>query len=318
MFKLDGNFIGDPWFYIEGETAHMWFLTMPASMGREQRWKHWDIGYAVSTDLIHWEYQGIALSRGEDDCWDSQKLATGSVIKRDGLYRMAYTGHRKNFLNIQYAGMAYSEDLEHWTKLSDNPTSEPDNTIYDQGNRDNPPYSSHWRDPFMVQDGETVYALTCAQEKECDPDIKGVVGLSQSNDMKTWELLPPLETDRMARQMECPNIHHINGMWYLVFSCSPGMIADSFKEQFPDLTFGSSIFSMTSDSMFGPYIIHGTGLVREPNSVPVMYAGQLVCFRDMWYIMGFQIGEDWFPAEAIADPIPVEATETGIKQAKQI
>ena len=136
MFCVDGLFIGDPWFYVDGNVAHMWFLCMPEAMGRDQRWQHWDIGHAVSRDLHNWEYRGLALERGWGDAWDSQKLATGSVIKHDGKYWMAYTGHRRQWLNIQRAGMAWSTDLESWHKYEGNPVTEASLPWYHLGERD--------------------------------------------------------------------------------------------------------------------------------------------------------------------------------------
>ena len=73
----------------------MWLLTPPTSLPPEQGGWHWDVGHATSSNLWSWEYRGIVLQRGWGDAWEGQKLATGSVLKRDGLYWMAHTGHRK-------------------------------------------------------------------------------------------------------------------------------------------------------------------------------------------------------------------------------
>ena len=51
MFRLEHHHIGDPWFWVEDGVAHMWFLTQPMSLPADERGKHWDIGYAISSNL---------------------------------------------------------------------------------------------------------------------------------------------------------------------------------------------------------------------------------------------------------------------------
>ena len=314
MFRLEGYRIGDPWFFVEDGTTHMWFLTQTADSPPKTRGRDWDIGYAVSTDLVNWDYRGIALKRGWGDAWDSQKLATGSVMKRDGVYWMSYTGHRRHWLSVQRAGLAWSVDLEHWNRLDENPVTEAVLPWYDLGQRDEPPVYCYWRDPFLVEDGPLVYQLLCAVEADAPADTRGVVGRARSRDMHHWEVMEPLETDRMAREMECPIMHHIDGRWYLLFSSHAHMISDEMKARFPEHRFRSDVYSMVSDHQWGPYHIHGTGVVQPADAPAHVYAGQLVFWNGQWYILGFLFDENDKPAEAISDPIPVKATPEGIRQ----
>ena len=53
------------------------------------------------------------------------------MLKRDGLYWMAYTGHRRRWLGVQRAGLAWSADLEQWHKLEENPATEAAAPWYD-------------------------------------------------------------------------------------------------------------------------------------------------------------------------------------------
>ena len=46
---------------------------------------------------------------------------------------------------------------------------------------------------------------------------RGTAALTQSTDMRHWEGGAPLEHDRIADEMEVPQVHHIDGRWYLVF-----------------------------------------------------------------------------------------------------
>jgi hypothetical protein len=133
--------------------------------------------------------------------------------------------------------------------------------------------------------------------------------------MRHWQVVEPLDAERMARQLECPNIHFIGGRWYLVFSCYPKMISDALKQRFPKHDFPPAVYSMVSDHQWGPYRLHGLGTVQPDDAPFPIYAGQLVHWQGQWYILGFLHEPDYRKGEAIADAIPVEATPAGIKQA---
>ena len=314
MFRLDGRHVGDPWFHIEDGRAHMWFLTQPTSLPREERGWHWDVGYATSADLESWEYRGIVLERGWGDAWDSQKLATGSVIERDGRYWMAYTGHRARWLGVQRAGMAWSDDLATWHKLDENPTTEAARPWYDLGVRTEDKAHCSWRDPFLIDDGEWMYQLVCAVSAQGDRDTAGVVGRARSRDMRNWEVVSPLDAERVARRMECPNMHHIDDRWYLVYSSHPGMVSDMMRARFPDREFGPAAYSMVGEDMWGPYRLHGLGAI-QPDDAPVrIYAPQLVRWKGAWFAMGFLLDPETTYGEAIANPVRVRATAEGIKE----
>jgi len=271
MFKLEHHHIGDPWFLVEDGIAHMWFLTQPMLFPPDERGKHWDIGYAISSNLRDWEYRGIVLQRGWGDAWDSQKLATGSVLKRDGLYWMAYTGHHRRWFGVQRAGLAWSTDLMHWQKLEGNLVTEAVPPWYDLGRREGESVYSHWRDPFLIEDGPWVYQLVCAQEAGSYHDNAGVVGRARSRDMRHWDVIEPLDAERIGRQMECPNMHYIDGRWYLIFSCYPGMVSDKMKQRFPDHSFAPAVYSMVSDHQWGPYRLHGLGTVQPDDAQVCIY-----------------------------------------------
>ena len=313
MFRLKGHRIGDPWFYVEGDTVHMWFLVSPED-SPERRGSCWDIGHAVSGDLVNWDFRGMALVRDSDEArWDSRKLATGSVMHREGRYWMAYTGHRRGRLGVQRAGMAWSTDLEHWTRIDENPVTEAMLPWYDPGRKEEPPVYSHWRDPFLVEDGEWVYQLICARDPSAAPDLTGIIGRARSRDMLHWEIVEPLDTERIGQEMECPVMHHIDGRWYLLFSSHPHSL-ETMQKRFPEHTFRSETYSMVSDEQWGPYRLHGTGAVQRNDDALRAYAGQLVPWYGQWFLFGFVMEEGNVPAEAISDPIPVVATPEGIRQ----
>lgn len=312
MLSLTNQYIGDPWFYPDpdGTTMHCYFLTTPKTCPPQEKWSHWDIGHAVSADLVAWRYQGLILQRGGPGEWDEQKLATGSVIRHAGRYYLAYTGHRVGEKrHLQRTGLAVSDDLYRWQKLPGNPATEPDGVHYElrsSGSRD---LGGQWRDPFIFPHTGWFYQLICARANQGEPSTRGVVGLARSRDLTTWEILPPLELPPFAEELECPTLHCLAGRYYLLFSTLPQLVAPAIKAEFADQTWTGATYSFVAAGPFGPFRRHGTGQVQPAGSPNPVYAGQLVAWRERLYLMGFSLERD----DTIADPVPVEARPEGIK-----
>ena len=306
---MPGNYIGDAWFFVDpGQQVHCFFLTAPDSLPLEERWWNWDIGHAVSPDLVNWEYIGLALTRGPGDAWDSKKLATGSVIQRDGRFWMAYTGIRRDDPHlVQRVGMAVSDDLVTWSKAEGNPVTQADGVIYEKigtGER----AMGHWRDPFMLDAGDRVIQYVCARTKS---DGQGCVAVATSTDMLSWQLEQPLTVDPMTEEIEVPQVYHIDGHYYLFYATFTRIILAEFRRQHPDHEFKNSDYSMVGPTARGPFSIHGTGDVHQ--KAPNPYASQLVNFGGEWFLLGTVVqtangaGDDY-----ITDPIAISVDETGI------
>ncbi len=303
MFTLPGHRIGDAWYFVEDETVHAFFL-----VNRVRQPSGLEIGHAVSDDLQHWDYLGLALTIGPSGAWDDKNLATGCVIRRDGLYWMAFTGHRHESFFVQRVGMAFSNDLVYWEKRPENPTSEADRNYYEitsTGQRT----LTHWRDPFLFDNGDRVLQCVCARRTDGDETMRGTIGLAQSTDMVRWDTLPPPEHDRMTEEMEVPQLYHIDGRYYLIFCTHDYWLAPSFKAQFPGHPFRSTDYSMVGDSPTGPFSIHGTGEIMPDPLPDWFYASQLVKWRGDWYLIGTQGRNE---QSSLSDPYPVTADETGI------
>ena len=318
MFLHDGHAIGDAWYFVDAltDTVHMFYLAWPAE---EDGSYSSFVGHAVSKDLSSWVRLEPVLHSGPLGSWDDLRICTGSTIERQGRYWMAYsaTSTKESSTDtvwdqyrVQRSGMAVSDDLVGWTKLSDNPTSEPDFRYY-EGLSSGLRNMAHWRDPYLYDSGERIYQLICARRLDGDVSRRGAVGLATSTDMHKWEVLPPLEHDSIADEMECPQIYQINGRWYLVF-CTLGKFfskdyASRFKSKMPE----RSNFAMVSDNPLGPYKIYGTGqiIVHSPESY--FYAAQLVSLRGQWYLLATIHDEG---QDRISDPVCVYADEMGIHQ----
>ena len=79
MYIHDGFSIGDAWYFVDGTEVHMFYLSQ-SERERSARGYSMHIGHAVSEDLVHWEYVGVALSALKESRWESKGLATGSVV----------------------------------------------------------------------------------------------------------------------------------------------------------------------------------------------------------------------------------------------
>ena len=226
MYSYEDHMMHDAWYFVDEptDTVHMFHLAEPLEGGPSF------VGHAISRDLVTWERLPTALRPGPPGSWDDLRICTGSVIERDGRYWMAYSATSLNDstleeqYRVQRAGMAVSDDLITWTKLPENPVTEavaPHYELMGTGQRK----MHHWRDPYLFDDGDAVFQLVCARRDEGPTDERGTVAIARSQDMRSWETLPPLEHDRISDEMEVPQLYNIGGLWYLVF-CTLGTVLD--------------------------------------------------------------------------------------------
>ena len=311
MFKLPGQTIGDTWYVVRDGVAHCFFCTSPEP---DADW-HWDIGHAVSGNLVDWEYVGLALERGSNGEWDSQTLSTGSVIQRDGRSWMAYSAIRSNenppSRKVHRVGIAVSDDLYQWTKYSASPVNERAPRYYERLGPVRRAYGQ-WRDPFLYDAGEQVYQYVCARGRSADRDRRGTVGVATSRDMATWQVGPPLDVDPVAKELEVPQVYHIGGRYYLVFCTTPSRLLPSLRRRFPGHRFRRADYSMVGDSPLGPFRMYGTGEIVGQGTSVTPYASRLLRWGEQWLMIG-TVHEGG--TNSICDPIPVEVDETGIHAA---
>ncbi|MCY3911905.1 MAG: hypothetical protein OXG43_01505 [Chloroflexi bacterium] len=311
MFSLPGFSIGDSWFVVSDGVAHGFFCTSPEP---RPSW-NWDIGHAVSRDLVHWDFLGFALERGGGESWDSQTLSTGSVLAWKGRFWMAYSALRRNenppTRKVHRVGLAVSDDLYSWTKCESNPVNERDPGLYE---RLGPVHKAfgQWRDPFLFEVDDRVFQLVCARSKHPDRGRRGAVGLATSPDMRAWQVRAPLDVDPIATEIEVPQVYRIDGRYFLLFCTSADRIVPWFRRRFPSHAFRNADFSMVSASPLGPFRIHGTGEVLPPDAPVQPYASRLIMWQGQWVMLGTATVDG---TRCICDPIPVVATETGIRAA---
>jgi len=300
MLTLAGHHIGDSWYCADGGRVHCFFLCCPQDVPRHTAW---DIAHASSADLTSWTHHGIVLRRGAAGEWDGACLATGSVLRRGGRFWMAYTG---NWCGPRPAvGLATSADLHRWEKHPANPVTAIDERHYTARGRGRRPLP-HWRDPFLFEVGGVVYQLVCAAAASGGTPA-GTIGAARSRDMGEWEILPPLDVEPFAEELECPQVISEAGRHYLVFSTPPGLLlADGESPADGE----GNMYSMIGETPLGPFRVGDPAPLLPPGMRQRPYAGRLVAFGGRYVLLGTVWSE---AGDCISDPVPVELTSTGVK-----
>ncbi len=300
MLIVPRHHLGDSWYCTVGERVHCFFLVCPDTVPRHTAW---DIAHASSIDLKKWTNHGVVLRRGAAGAWDGTCLATGSVLRRGRRFWMAYTG---NWFGPEPAvGLATSSDLHRWQKIIVNPITTIDEHYYTAHSRGRRPFP-HWRDPFLLELDGVAYQLVCATSAG-DDSPAGTVGVARSRDLITWEVMPPLEVEPFAEELECPQVVSDAGRHYLVFSTPAGLL---LSDTVPTLDAPGNMYCMVGDSPLGPFRVADPRPLFPADMSDRPYAGRLVRVDGRHYLLG----TIWSDAgDRISDPIPFELTPTGMR-----
>jgi beta-1,2-mannosidase len=120
-----GGGVEDPRLQKVGETYYLTYtgynnVDATADKGNAQ------LCLATSTDLVHWQRQGVIIPSYQGK-WNVKWTKSGAIVptKINGKYWMYYLGDARG--KDSQMGVAYSDDLLHWTEALDHPvmTSRP-------------------------------------------------------------------------------------------------------------------------------------------------------------------------------------------------
>lgn len=159
---------------------------------------HW--GHAVSSDLIHWEEQPIALY--PDQPYENDGgCFSGSAIEKDGKLWLIYTSVSHDLKQTQ--SVAYSDDGVHFTKYSGNPVI-----------RSNPLGYPDFRDPKVTCIDGVYHMVVGTGDAH-----SGKVLLFSSIDLLHWDYVGILfEGAEYAPCIECPDFFRMGEKYVLMFS----------------------------------------------------------------------------------------------------
>ncbi len=180
-FTTRRGWINDPngLVYHKGK-YHMFYQHNPY----EREWENMHWAHAVSTDLLHWQEQPLAL---HPDTIGT--IFSGSAVSvGDTLYAF-YTADKPEY---ERQCMAWSTDEGlSWTKYNGNPIIDSHEKWQSHDTRDPKvfQYGQHWVMVLNERDGHTIY---------------------NSTDLKTWT-----PTSHITGFWECPELFKINNYWVM-------------------------------------------------------------------------------------------------------
>lgn len=184
--------------YFKGQ-YHVFYQYYP----NDSQWgpMHW--GHVVSTDLIHWKGEPVALYPDiEKGCF------SGSAIVKDDKLFLIYTSHNENADGVvtENQRLAISEDGIHFAKFIQPIIVNDADTIHD------------FRDPKIFEKDGKYYTLVGTRNK----DNLGQVKLYSSTNLYNWQFSSILAQSKSINEegymWECPDVFRINGEDILLFS----------------------------------------------------------------------------------------------------
>jgi hypothetical protein len=186
-----------------------------------------DFGHAVSPDLWYWtQYPPVLPAR--DTSWDRSQVWAPSIVERDGVFYMFYTGVSTipGVVNgWQSLGLATSTDLFTWNRM--------DAPVYECADApwtvcDSSGANHDFRDPFVMEDpahpGQWLLYYVTRPTADSAGMVVGVA--SSTGDLTQWSDLGPLWiTNRQYSYNavdESPHLFSHAGLWYLFWTTDAG------------------------------------------------------------------------------------------------
>jgi beta-fructofuranosidase len=207
FYRPSNGFVGDviP-FYWQGQYHAFYLKTPPVRKGADGT----SYAHVVSSDLAHWEEWPIVIDPGPPGSPDDVSCFTGSVIERNGVFTLFYTGY-PGVDQPQTICRATSTDLRTWTKDPNNPILAADTRWYE---------TIDWRDPFPFWNEEAgeYWMLLAAREKTGPSNRRGCIALATSPDLEKWTVQPPFWAPKLYYTHECPDLFRWGDQWVLVYS----------------------------------------------------------------------------------------------------
>jgi len=218
------NWMNDPngpiWW--NGEYHLFYQLNPDAAVWGDMHW-----GHAISTDMIHWRHQPVALAP-TPGCPDGEGCFSGSAVVFEDKPAFIYTGVQNappseitlrdgndKLRETQMLATAEDDKLLHWKKLKTPVIATPPQGMVVTG----------FRDPCPWREGETWYLGVGSGER----GIGGCVLLYRSLDLRHWEFMHKLAQGKpngkvavnpcdSGEMWECPDFFAVDGHHVLLFS----------------------------------------------------------------------------------------------------
>ena len=224
--------------YFNGE-YHLFYQSYPfGAVHGLKSWVHFK-----SQDLVHWINLGLAVK--PDSMADSHGAYSGSAREIDGKLFLMYTGNHRdeNWVRTPYQIGAWMDKdgvVKDKTVLFKNPDH----------------ITEHFRDPQILKENDTYYAILGAQDKA---EKHGHIDVWKSKDLKNWEELGflNLSDHDLGYMIECPNIVRVGGKVVVIF-CPQGLdkkIAD-YDDIYPNMYVIADDIDFENHGLINPGPLH--------------------------------------------------------------
>jgi beta-fructofuranosidase len=311
--RLPDKWLWDFWLAQDGPDYHVFYLQAPRSI-KDPDLRHWNvsIGHAVSQNLRTWQVLPDALQPSPTGAWDDYTTWTGSIIQRQGLWHLFYTGgNRAENGLIQRIGLATSTDLLHWEKHSI-PLIVADPRWYELLDL-NLWHDQAWRDPWVFQHPETsdFHAFITARCNEGPADGRGVIGHARSDDLIHWEVLSPVTEPGDFGHLEVPQWVEMQGRYYLIFSVQASAHS-ALRCQRTSRKPVTGTHYMSAEDPLGPFCFSSEEFLVG-DRIGSLYAGKLVPSPDgKWALLASRLfAPDGTLLGELSDPLPVGVDGAG-------
>ncbi len=194
--RFDSFLAYRPFVLKDGAVYRMWYngSTKPFNCPTGTLADDRRIGYAESTDGIHWAKSydgpgpgGSVLPLGAAGEFDAQQVGYAWVIRDGDQYKLYYSANDAN--NFWRVGLAVSSDARTWTKVRGKLAS---GAVLELG----PPGSFDVAcayQPSVVKEKDDLYRMWyrgCAAPGPFGGPSRGTIGYAESNDGITWVKIP--------------------------------------------------------------------------------------------------------------------------------
>lgn len=184
-----------------------------------------DFGHAVSRDLYIWQQMPPVLAV-RDSGWDADHVWAPSIVKRDSLFYLFYTGVTDQPAGPrlwQRTGLAVSTDLYNWERL-DAPVLTCETTPWVWC--DSLSAATAFRDPCVVPDlvqpGRWLMVYSAFPDSDPTSMVAGIA--TSDGDFTSWDDHSPLwisyRTTTGNGLVESPNLFERDSLYYLFFTTS--------------------------------------------------------------------------------------------------
>jgi beta-fructofuranosidase len=311
MISIEGFWIWDSWYVLHEGRHHAFYLKAPRSLGNpDLRHANATIGHSFSADLVNWTQLPDAIAPGEEGSFDDLAIWTGSIVRREGLWHLFFTGvDRAGHTSVQRIGHASSPDLITWHRVDSSPVVSADNRWYSTA-AEAPAFDEPWRDPwvfFDASDGLWHMLVTAREPASPGHEAAGSVGHCTSPDLMNWEVCAPLSEGSGFTQVEVIQVLEVSGEHVIVFCAAASDVLN------PGVEAATGTYSAPADGPLGPFHFDRA----EPIHAPGIYAGRIVETSDgQRVLLGFidaDVDGSGF-AGSICDPVPLHLTGRGTLQ----